>query len=207
MAVMTTNLYSTDRTKKAAGRSGPNGTTPTFFLGNGGKYTEYKNLYADFDFTRSGRNTTGIHSYIGIYGWAKNPNAEKAEDKLVEYYIVEDWFGNQWHDDTTPFGTGTTGGSVLGSFNIDGAAYNVVRNIRRNEPSIEETKTFLQYFSLCQTPRRKGTISITEHFKQWESMGFQLGNIYEAKFLIEAGSCTGWFELSYLKLTQEDKPR
>jgi hypothetical protein len=38
-------------------------------------------------------------------------------------------------------------------------------------------------------------------------MGLQLGNMYEAKFLVEAGSGTGWLELSYLKLTQEDNPR
>jgi endo-1,4-beta-xylanase len=178
-----------------------------FWWGNGGQYTRYKNMYADFDYTRSGRNTAGIHSYIGIYGWGKNPNAEKPEDKLVEYYIVEDWFGNQWQDDATPINTSTTGGSVIGSFTMDGGTYNVVRNVRNNEPSIEGTKTFVQYFSIRQTPRKKGTISITEHFKQWESMGLQLGNMYEAKFLIEAGSGTGWLELSYLKMTQEDNPR
>jgi hypothetical protein len=58
-----------------------------FYWGNGGKYTEYKNMYADFDFKRSGHNTAGNHSYIGIYGWARNPNAEKAEEKLIEYII------------------------------------------------------------------------------------------------------------------------
>jgi endo-1,4-beta-xylanase len=178
-----------------------------FYWGNGGKYTEYKNMYADFDFKRSGRNTAGNHSYIGIYGWARNPNAEKAEEKLVEYYIVEDWFGNQWQDDTTPITTSTTGGQVLGSFTMDGAVYNVIKNVRHNEPSIEGTKTFVQYFSIRQTLRKKGTISITEHFKQWERLGLQLGNMYEAKFLVEVGSGTGWLELSYLKLTQEDNPR
>jgi endo-1,4-beta-xylanase len=178
-----------------------------FYWGNGGKYTEYKNMYADFDFKRSGRNTAGNHSYIGIYGWARNPNAEKAEEKLIEYYIVEDWFGNQWQDDTTPITTNTTGGQVLGSFKMDGGTYNVIKNVRHNEPSIEGTKTFVQYFSIRQTPHKKGTISITEHFKQWERMGLQLGNMYEAKFLVEAGSGTGWLELSYLKLTQEDNPR
>jgi endo-1,4-beta-xylanase len=178
-----------------------------FYWGNGGKYTEYKNMYADFDFKRSGRNTAGNHSYIGIYGWARNPNAEKAEEKLIEYYIVEDWFGNQWQDDTTPITTSTTGGQVLGSFKMDGGTYNVVKNVRHNEPSIEGTKTFVQYFSIRQTLRKKGTISITEHFKQWERMGLPLGNMYEAKFLVEAGSGTGWLELSYLKLTQEDNPR
>ena len=30
-----------------------------FFWGNGGKYTDYKNLYADFEYTRSKHNTAG----------------------------------------------------------------------------------------------------------------------------------------------------
>jgi len=178
-----------------------------YWWGNGGKYTEYKNMYADFDYTRSGRGTAGDYSYIGIYGWARNPAAENAEDKLIEYYIVEDWFGNRWQNDNTPITTSTTGGSVLGSFTVDGAVYNVIRNIRVQKPSIDGTKTFVQYFSIRQTPRQSGTISITEHFRQWESMGLRLGNMYEAKFLVEAGGGVGWLEFSYLKLTQEDKPR
>jgi endo-1,4-beta-xylanase len=178
-----------------------------YFWGNGGKYTEYKNMYADFNYTRSERGTGGDYSYIGIYGWARNPTAEKAADRLIEYYIVEDWFGNKWQEDTIPITTGTTGGSVWGGFTLDDASYVVVKNVRVNKPSIDGTKTFTQYFSIRQTPRQCGTISITEHFKQWESMGLPLGNMYEAKFLVEAGGGTGWLEFTYLKLTQEDKPR
>jgi len=178
-----------------------------FWWGRGEKHTKYKNMYADFNYTRSGRNTAGNYSYIGIYGWARNPDAEKDEDKLVEYYIVEDWFGNQWQADTAPMTTSTTGGSILGAFTVDGAVYGVIRNVRTQKPSIDGTKTFVQYFSVRQTPRQCGTISITEHFKQWERMGLPLGNMYEAKFLVEAGGGTGWLEFTYLKLTQEDKPR
>jgi len=178
-----------------------------FWWGKGGKYTEYKNMYADFNYTRSGRNTAGDYSYIGIYGWARNPDAENAEDKLIEYYIVEDWFGNQWQADTTPMTTNTTEGSVVGSFTMDGAVYDVIRNVRTQKPSIDGTKTFVQYFNIRQTPRKYGTISITEHFKQWERMGLQLGNMYETKFLVEAGGGTGWLEFTYLNLTQEDIPR
>jgi endo-1,4-beta-xylanase len=178
-----------------------------FYWGNGGKYTEYKNMYADFSYKRSGCNTAGNYSYIGIYGWARNPNAEKEEDKLIEYYIVEDWFGNQWHEDSSPMTTSTTSGVLLGSFTMDDAVYNVVRNVRVQQPSIDGTKTFAQYFSIRQTPRQSGTISITEHFRQWDSMGLQLGNMYEAKFLVEAGGGTGWLEFSYLKLSMEDSLR
>jgi len=178
-----------------------------YFWGNGGQYTQYKNIYAEFDFTRSGRNTAGTYSYIGIYGWARNPNASNQNERLIEYYIVEDWFGNQWQADTSPMGIGTTGGAEVGSYSMDGATYKVIKNVRNNQPSIDGNKTFTQYFSIRQTPRKKGTISVTEHFKEWDKLEMKLGNMYEAKFLVEAGGSTGWLELSYLKFTQEDTPR
>jgi len=170
-----------------------------YYWGDGGKYTTYKNIYVDFNYTRSGRSTAGDYSYIGIYGWTKSP--------LVEYYVVEDWFGNQWQNDNTPITTNTTSGTVQGTFTVDGSVYQVVKNTRNNEPSIQGNATFTQYFSIRQTQRKCGTISLTEHFKQWEKMGLTMGNMYEAKFLAEAGGGTGWLELSYLKFSQEDQPR
>ena len=178
-----------------------------YFWGNGGLFTTYKNMYADFNYTRSGRSTAGNYSYIGIYGWARNPNASKEEEKLIEYYIVEDWFGNSSQSDTSPMGTGTTGGSVVGSYTLDGATYSVIKNVRQNKPSIDGDKTFTQYFSVRQTLRKTGTISITEHFKKWDGMGMKLGNMYECKFLVEAGGGTGWLEFTYLRFSQEDSPR
>jgi endo-1,4-beta-xylanase len=172
--------------------------------GNGGKYTQYKNIFVDFNYTRSGRGTAGSHSYIGIYGWSRNPGASNPDERLIEYYIVEDWYGNQWQSDTTPVNTSTTKGSVKGTFSVDGAAYNVVVNTRKQEPSIDGRTTFTQYFSIRQTPRQCGTISVTEHFKKWEEMDLPLGNMYEAKFLVEAGSGVGWFDASYLAFRQED---
>jgi len=169
-----------------------------YYWGDGGKYTTYKNIYVDFNYTRSGRSTAGDYSYIGIYGWTKNP--------LVEYYVVEDWFGNQWQADTSPITTNTTSGTVQGTFTVDGSTYQVVKNTRTG-PSINGNTTFSQYFSIRQTQRKCGTISVTEHFKKWESMGMSMGNMYEAKFLVEAGGGTGWFDASYIKLSQEDQPR
>jgi len=106
---------------------------------------------------------------------------------------VEDWFGNQWQADTSPMGTATTGGSVVSSYTLDGATYSVIKSTRNNAPSIDGTKTFTQYFSIRQTLRKSGTISITEHFKKWDGLGMKLGNMYEAKFLVEAGGGpAGW---------------
>jgi endo-1,4-beta-xylanase len=175
-----------------------------YFWGNGSVYTAYKNIFCDFNYTRSGRNTAGNYSYIGIYGWSRNPGAANANERLIEYYIVDDWFGNQWQPDTGPMGLGTTGGSVIGNFTVDGASYNIVKNTRNNAPSIDGTKTFTQIFSIRQTVRQCGTISVTEHFKKWESLGLTLGNLYEAKFLVEAGGGTGWFDATYLAFFQED---
>jgi len=178
-----------------------------YFWGNGGLFTQYKNMYADFNYSRSGGNTAGDFSYIGIYGWARNPGALKNEEKLIEYYIVEDWFGNQWQNESSPIGIGITGGSEAGSYSLDGAVYKVIKNVRVNKPSIEGNKTFTQYFSIRQTLRKTGTISITEHFNKWDGMGMKLGNMYEAKFLVEASGGAGWLEFTWLKFSQEDNKR
>jgi len=169
-----------------------------YYWGTGGPYTQYKNIYCDFNYTRSGQGTGGNYSYIGIYGWTKNP--------LVEYYIVDDWFGN----DNSPVTIATTGGQIVGSFTVDGAIYDVIENTRINQPSIlGTTTTFTQIFSVRRTPRKCGTISVTEHFKEWtDNLKLPFGNqMYECSFLTEAGGGTGWLDASYLSFSQEDEPR
>ena len=188
--------FRTEWTNPAGGFLGRVG----YYWGNGGPYTQYKNIYCDFNFTRSAKNTGGNYSYIGIYGWTKSP--------LVEYYIVEDWFGNQWQSDTTPVTTSTTGGSVVGSITVDGAIYDIITNKRVDQPSIiGNTTTFTQIFSVRRTPRKCGTISVTEHYKKWAELGLLGSSMYECKFLSEVGGGTGWFDASYLTFSQEDQPR
>ena len=192
-------------------------TRPDVFLGRVGyfwgkedarPYTAYKNIYCDYNYTRSENGTAGGHSYIGIYGWGMNPDAEDPDWRLVEYYIVDDWYSAR------QLGAGTICGGrcePVGSLTVDGATYLVYTNLRVEKPSIEGDKTFIQYFSVRQGMeegrRQCGTISVTEHFKAWEKMGLPLGNLYEAKFLVEAGAGTGWIDLSYLSFSQEDEPR
>jgi endo-1,4-beta-xylanase len=134
---------------------------------------------ADYTFTRSG--TGGSFSYIGVYGWSKNP--------LVEYYIVEDWFSKP------------NAGSNVGTITIDGDAYTVYKNTRVDQPSIEGTATFDQFFSIRQVPRQCGHIAVSQHFAEWDRLGLRLGNMYEAKLLAEAGGGEGMVDFTSATMT------
>ncbi|GBU27020.1 endo-1,4-beta-xylanase [Treponema sp. R8-4-B8] len=165
------------------------------YWNKGKPYTDYKNVFCDFEFARSANGTAGSHSYLGIYGWSKNP--------MIEWYIVDDWYGNGIIQPQNIGGAA----AKKGEFTVDGATYFIYQATRpAGSGNIEGSKEpFPQYFSIRQERRQKGTISITEHFKAWEKIGLKLGtNMYEAKFLVEAGGGTGWFDASYISFYQTD---
>ena len=166
-----------------------------YFWNQGKPYTYYKNVYCDFKFTRSANGTAGSYSYIGIYGWSKDP--------MIEWYIVEDWFGSGI------IGPSSMGGGATkkGEFTVDGETYFIYQATRpAGSGNIEGSREpFPQFFSVRQTRRQSGTVSITEHFKEWERIGMVLGtNMYEAKFLVEAGGGKGWFDAEHLSFRRED---
>ena len=138
---------------------------------------------ADLAFTKAG--SAGGYSFIGIYGWSNDP--------LVEYYIVENSFAN---GPATPYAT-----TQRGTFNVDGATYRVYSGTKNNQPSIHGTANFQQLFSVRQTPRQCGHVSISEHFKQWQSMGMNLGKMYEARILVEAGGGSGSIDFTHANVT------
>ena len=146
-------------------------------------YDQLGTIAADFAYTKTGSG--GGFSFIGIYGWSVNP--------LVEYYIVEDWYGS---------GPPTGGGTKKGSFTVDGGTYNVYTHTQTNQPSITGSNaTFPQFFSVRQTARQCGHISITEHFKQWASLGMTLGKMEEARILVEVGGGTGSIDFTTAAIT------
>ena len=131
-------------------------------------------MYADFKLVKQNiRNVD--YSYIGIYGWTRNP--------LVEFYVVDNWLSQYRPGDWV-------GNKKHGDFTIDGAKYTVYENTRYG-PSIDGNTNFKQYFSIRQQPRDCGTIDITAHFQQWEKLGMTMGKMHEAKVLGEAGSNGG----------------
>ena len=147
-------------------------------------FEELGELGADMAFTRQG--SAGGFSFIGVYGWTTNP--------LVEYYIVEDSFGN---GPAQPFGD-----QLRGNFNVDGAQYNLYSGNKQNQPNITGTNAnFTQVVSVRQNPRQCGHVSISEHFRQWEGMGINLGLMKEAKILVEAGGGNGSITFTHANVT------
>ncbi|HTF97396.1 MAG TPA: glycoside hydrolase family 11 protein [Cellvibrio sp.] len=108
--------------------------------------------------------TSSQNSYLAFYGWTRSP--------LIEYYIIES-YGSY-----NP--ASCSGGTDYGSFQSDGATYNVRRCQRVQQPSIDGTQTFYQYFSV-RNPKKgfgniSGTITFANHVNFWASKGLNLGS-------------------------------
>ncbi|KAM0711852.1 hypothetical protein Q7P35_001221 [Cladosporium inversicolor] len=122
----------------------------------------------------SGSYSTNQGSYLAVYGWINSP--------LTEYYIVE----NYSYD---PCSVG--GSQTVGSVTSDGSTYKICKHTQVNQPSIQGTSTFGQYFSVRQSKRTSGTVTVANHFAAWKNYGFSASNFNYQVFAVEAFSGTG----------------
>ena len=130
-------------------------------------------------------STASGNSYLSVYGWTVNP--------LIEYYIIEDW--RNW----IPSMDG--GATLKSTIDVDGSIYDIYENTRVNQPSIVGNTTFQQYFSIRRDVRNSGSISISEHFDKWESLGMEMGKMYEVSFVVEGYQSSGNFVFNELDVS------
>ncbi|MCF0216716.1 MAG: glycoside hydrolase family 11 protein [Fibrobacteraceae bacterium] len=171
----------------------------SYGMDNTKSHSEIGHIMAEFSLKKDKSKFSGInYSYIGIYGWTRNP--------LVEWYIVDTW-GSQGRPQDW-----VTGGSTKknhGFYEIDGAQYEVIEGDRTSYSIEGDNKYFRQFWSIRKDERDCGLIDISAHFKKWEELGMKLGALYEAKVLGEAGGsgATAYYDFNHVKVYVEgDKP-
>jgi endo-1,4-beta-xylanase len=120
----------------------------------------------------------GNVSYLCVYGWTRDP--------LIEFYVVDN-YGS--------YNPGSAG-TLIDTREIDGGIYNIYEATRNEQPSIDGTRTFQQYFSVRVDKRTEGTISLHEHFKAWEELGMDMsGNMYEFALCVEGFRTSGYADV------------
>ena len=145
--------------------------------GSGKAVSSLGTVTAQFAETKSGGG--GNYSYIGIYGWSVNP--------CIEFYIVDDSYNKM------PVNPGND--TLEGTADIDGGTYNLyLRNTTGTGGNRcgSSVTSWQQFYSIRQTARTCGTISISQHFAAWAATNkMTLGSVLEASVLVEVGGGTG----------------
>ena len=122
------------------------------------------------------------NSFLCVYGWTVDPR--------VEYYIIESW--GTWK----PPGDNHSRGTVT----VDGGVYDIFEITRRFQMGMPDHQ---QYWSVHQQKRTSGTVSVSEHFKAWESKGMKMGKFYEISLVVEGYKSNGKADVTKMSIDIE----
>jgi hypothetical protein len=137
-------------------------------------YDQLGTISADYSYIKSG--SAGGYSYIGAYGWSVDP--------CVEFYVVDDSYS------AMPI---NPGGTLKGTVVIDGATYKLYSRAMSGTGGsrCSGVTSWSQYYSVRQSGRQCGHMSLTQHFKAWAAAGMPLGKMLEGSLLTETGGGVG----------------
>ncbi|MGC4066404.1 MAG: glycoside hydrolase family 11 protein [Polyangiaceae bacterium] len=121
-------------------------------------------------------------SYIGVCGVTTFPN--------VEFFIVEGWIGARR----------TNWGTKVGTITVDGAQSDVYKESRTGPTIAIDENWPERYFSLRQTPRQCGRVSVTDHFLAWKRLGLDLGKMHEVSVAAEGMGAKGTIDFTVARI-------
>jgi hypothetical protein len=152
-------------------------------------YDQLGTITAQFAETK--RGTDGGYSYIGIYGLSVSP--------CVEFYIVEDSLSAM---PIRPYG-----GNKIGAAVIDGATYTFYTGPMTGAATAfcpaAHTQPWKQMWSVRETARQCGQISITDHFNEWRKIGITVGSMVEAVLVVETLGGSGRVDFTTGSMTAQ----
>jgi hypothetical protein len=152
-------------------------------------YDALGTITAQFSDKKTG--SAGGYSYIGVYGWSQNP--------CIEFYIIDDSYG------ALPFNPGS-GSTNMGTAVIDGGTYNLYTHPTSGTGGslcTSAPSSWTQFYSIRQTARTCGQISITSHFNAWAGKNMILGAMLEAVVQVEVGGGTGSIDFPIASVTAQ----
>jgi endo-1,4-beta-xylanase len=130
---------------------------------------------ADFAETHTG---TADYSYIGVHGWTETP--------YFTFYIADDSY--------TPLPFEPWATSKFATYQVDGGTYDAYYSRGG------ESKIITEIYSVRQSARQCGHISVSEHFSQWSKAGQALGKVNEVSVFVEVGGGTGSIDFTMARV-------
>ena len=150
------------------------------------KATDYSYIRLDYeaDFRQTG--SANGHSSLYVSGWFQNRGLDE-NVPLVKYYIIEDWV------DWCPDASGKT-------VTIDGAQYKIFQ-MNYSGPTINNGfETYTRYYSVRQTKRSSGHITVSDHFKAWENEGWAMAYLSDVTLCAEGYQSSGYADVKKLNI-------
>ena len=144
----------------------------------GTKAMEQGKISIDYDAEHSAGEEG--NSRIGVHGWLSDP--------VVEFYVIDNWVN--WCPNNANSKT------VV----IDGGEYDVFKLVHYGGDIMASSSVFTQYFSVRKTPRTSGTITVSDHFKAWESLGWKMGDLRSVNFNVAGWESSGSANVKNLKI-------
>jgi hypothetical protein len=121
-----------------------------------------------------------------MYGWS---------EPCVEWYIVDDSY------DDFPFTPWSS--SPEGSATIDGEEYRFYQGTIADSRCSGGEGSWHQYWSVRQSARQCGVISVTDHFDAWAAAGMEMAGLLEVSILVEVGGGAGSIEFPVANVIAE----